>query len=67
MPALITKQISDCRKDVPVWLIHAKTLHRAFKFKGFLDSIHFVKQVAAKAQKLNHIIPTSTSVSTKSR
>ncbi len=54
MPALTTKQISDHRKDFPVWSIHAKSLHRTFKFKGFPDSINFVQQNATKAQKLNH-------------
>ena len=54
MPALTTKQISVHLKDVPVWSIHAKTLLRTFKFEGFLDSIGFVKRIAAKAQKLNH-------------
>ena len=54
MPALTTKQISVHRKGVRAWSIHAKTIRRTFKFEGFLESIGFVKQVATKAQKLNH-------------
>ena len=54
MPALTTKQIDVHLKEVPTWSIHAKTLRRTFQFEGFLVSIHFVKQIAAKAQKLNH-------------
>ena len=54
MPALTTKQIGDHRKDVPVWMIHDKSLHRTFKCKGFLESVNFVKHVATQAQNLNH-------------
>ena len=51
---MTTKQISDHRKDIPDWSIYANILHRTFKFIGFLDSVNFVKQIAPKAQKLNH-------------
>lgn len=54
MPALTTKQISLHLKAVPEWSKRAQTIHRTFKFEGFLDSIAFVNRIAKRAQKLNH-------------
>ncbi len=51
---MTTQQIADHRKAVPAWSIRAKSLRRTFEFKGFLDSVRFVKQIATKAEKLNH-------------
>ena len=51
---MTTQQIGDHRKAVPAWSIRAKSLRRTFEFKGFLDSVRFVKQIATKAEKLNH-------------
>jgi 4a-hydroxytetrahydrobiopterin dehydratase len=51
---MTTQQIGDHRKEVPAWSIRAKSLRRTFEFKGFLDSVRFVKQIATKAEKLNH-------------
>lgn len=51
---MTTQQIGDHRKAVPAWSIRAKSLRRTFEFKGFLDSVLFVKQIATKAEKLNH-------------
>ena len=51
---MTTQQIGDHRKEVPDWSIRAKSLRRTFEFKGFLDSVRFVKQIATKAEKLNH-------------
>ncbi len=41
-------------KTVPHWAKRAKTIHRAFEFAGFLESIAFVNRIAKRAQKLNH-------------
>ncbi len=51
---MTTQQIGDHRKEVPAWSIRAKSLRRTFEFQGFLDSIRFVRQIATKAEKLNH-------------
>ena len=54
MPALTAKQISLHRKACPIWAKRAQTIHRTFKFEGFLKGIDFVQRIARKAQKLNH-------------
>jgi 4a-hydroxytetrahydrobiopterin dehydratase len=54
MPALTTKQVSQHLKAVPNWSKRAQTIHRTFKFAGFLKSIDFVNRIARRAQKLNH-------------
>ena len=54
MPALTPKQISLHLKTVPNWSKRAQTIHRTFKFEGFLKSIDFVNRIAGKAQKMNH-------------
>jgi 4a-hydroxytetrahydrobiopterin dehydratase len=51
---MTTQQIGDHRKEVPAWSIRAKSLRRTFEFQGFPDSVRFVRQVATKAEKLNH-------------
>jgi 4a-hydroxytetrahydrobiopterin dehydratase len=51
---MTTQQIGDHRKEVPAWSIRAKSLHRTFEFQSFLDSVQFVRQIATKAEKLNH-------------
>ena len=54
MPALTLKQSSLHLITVPHWSKRAQTIHRTYKFEGFLDSIAFVNRLARKAQKLNH-------------
>jgi len=54
MPALHSKEIKLHLQAVPNWLKRAQTIHRTFKFKGFLKGIDFVNQIAKKAQKMNH-------------
>jgi 4a-hydroxytetrahydrobiopterin dehydratase len=54
MPALTAKQVSLQLKTVPCWSKRAHTIHRTFKFEGFLKAIAFVNRIARKAQKLNH-------------
>ena len=54
MPALIAKQVSIHMKSVPNWSKRAQIIVRTFKFDGFPASIAFVRQIAAKSQKLNH-------------
>ena len=54
MPALTTKQINLHLIAVPNWSKRAQTIHRIFKFDGFLNSIAFVDRLARKAKKLNH-------------
>jgi 4a-hydroxytetrahydrobiopterin dehydratase len=54
MPALHNKQIKLNLQAVPNWSKHAQTIHRTFKFEGFLKGIDFVNQIAKKAQKMNH-------------
>jgi 4a-hydroxytetrahydrobiopterin dehydratase len=54
MPALTAKQVSLQLKTVPCWSKRVHTIHRTFKFEGFLKAIAFVNRIARKAQKLNH-------------
>ena len=54
MPALTTNQVRLHLKAVPHWAKRAQTIHRTFKFDGFLESIAFVNRVARKAQTANH-------------
>ena len=54
MPVLTAKQIVLQLKAVPDWKKRAQTIHRTFKFQGFLNSLAFVNRLAKKAQKLNH-------------
>src|ERR1035437_3176988 len=54
MPAITTKQVSQHLKAVPNWSKRAQTIHRTFKFAGFLKSIDFVNRIAKRAQRLNH-------------
>jgi 4a-hydroxytetrahydrobiopterin dehydratase len=54
MPALTAKQVSLQLKAVPCWSKRAQTIHRTFKFEGFLKAIDFVNRIARKAQKVNH-------------
>ena len=54
MPALTAKEISLHLKAVPDWTKRAQTIHRTFKFEGFLMSIAFVHRIAKRAQKINH-------------
>ena len=54
MPALTTNKVRLHLKAVPHWAKRAQTIHRTFKFDGFLESIAFVNRIARKAQKVNH-------------
>ena len=54
MPALTVKQVSLHLRAVPSWSKRAQTIHRTYKFAGFLKGIDFVNRIARKAQKLNH-------------
>ena len=54
MAALTTKQVSQHLKAVLNWSKRAQTIHRTFKFSGFLKSIDFVNRIAKRAQKLNY-------------
>jgi 4a-hydroxytetrahydrobiopterin dehydratase len=54
MPALATKQINLELKAVPDWSKRLQTIHRTFKFDGFLNGVEFVNRIGRRAQKLNH-------------
>jgi 4a-hydroxytetrahydrobiopterin dehydratase len=54
MPALTAKQAGLHLKTVPDWSRRAQTIHRTFKFGGFLKSMDFVNRIARKAQKISH-------------
>ncbi len=54
MTALTARQASLRLKAIPGWLKRARTIHRTFKFEGFLKSIDFVNRIARQAQKVNH-------------
>jgi 4a-hydroxytetrahydrobiopterin dehydratase len=54
MPALTAKQVSLKLKAVRDWSKRVQTIHRTFKFEGFLKSMDFVNRIARKAQKINH-------------
>ena len=54
MAALIAKQIKLHLKAIPNWSKHGQSITRIFQFKGFLDSISFVRRIATKAEKTQH-------------
>src|ERR1700722_4851860 len=54
MPPLTAHQIKLHLKSIPDWAKRAQTIHRTFKFEGFLMSIAFVRRIAKRAQKMNH-------------
>jgi 4a-hydroxytetrahydrobiopterin dehydratase len=54
MSALTTKQIGTHLRTVPHWPKRVQTIHRTFKFEGFLKAIGFVNRIARKAQKITH-------------
>jgi 4a-hydroxytetrahydrobiopterin dehydratase len=54
MPPLHSKQIKLHLQAIPNWSKRTQTIHRTFKFEGFLKGIDFVNRVAKKAQTMNH-------------
>jgi len=54
MPALSVKEAGLHLKAIPDWSKRGQTIHRTFKFEGFLKSMDFVNRIARKAQKINH-------------
>ena len=54
MPHLSPTQISRSLSSIPGWAKRARTIHRTFVFRGFLDAIDFVNRVAMKAEKADH-------------
>lgn len=54
MPVLSPAQVSRRLKALPLWKRRARTIHRTFEFKGFMDSIDFVNRVAMRAEAMDH-------------
>jgi 4a-hydroxytetrahydrobiopterin dehydratase len=54
MSRLSEQEISTRLRALPNWLRNHQIISRAFGFKGFLESMDFVNQVAKIAEKNNH-------------
>jgi 4a-hydroxytetrahydrobiopterin dehydratase len=54
MPVLNAQQVESQLKDVPDWSMQANTIHRTFKFDGFMTSVDFVRRIAKQTLKINH-------------
>lgn len=55
MTPLPSEKIATALQAVPAWAQNAKTITRTYKFEDFLMSIAFVRRVAKRAEKLNHV------------
>jgi len=54
MPKLTSRQITERLKVVPEWSLRDRKIRRRFEFKGFLESLDFVRRIGAKAEKADH-------------
>ena len=54
MSALTTKQIKASLNAVSNWSQRAQTIWRTYKFDGFMTGIAFVRQIAKRAERMNH-------------
>lgn len=55
MTPLPSEKIATALQAVPAWSQHAKTITRTYKFEDFLMSVAFVRRVAKRAEKLDHV------------
>lgn len=54
MSRLNEQEIGIRLRSLPNWTMNAQVIFRTFGFRGFLQSIDFVNQVAKIAEKNNH-------------
>jgi|SRR5579863_546832 len=47
-------QISDRIKELDGWSLRSGKLHKAFKFKDFVESFGFMSQIALLAESMDH-------------
>lgn len=55
MTPLPPEKIATALQTVPAWAVRAKTITRTYKFEDFLMSIAFVRRIAKRAEKLQHV------------
>ena len=51
---LTSEEINTALKQLPDWTLEAGKLHRALKFKNFVQAWGFMTQVAILAERANH-------------
>ena len=54
MAKLTPDQINDQLKALPGWAFKDNAISKLFRFKQFLDGIHFIDQVAVMAEAADH-------------
>lgn len=47
-------EIQERLAGLPGWAVEDGTLKKQFRFKGFMDGIHFVNKVADVAEEMDH-------------
>jgi 4a-hydroxytetrahydrobiopterin dehydratase len=54
MPKLSDAQIASELKSLPGWEYQEDSLRKLFRFKEFMDGIHFIGRVAEMAEAADH-------------
>lgn len=54
MAKLNDADVSENLKALPGWERHADSIRKLFRFKEFMDGIHFINRVAEKAEAADH-------------
>ena len=47
-------EVSEKLKALPGWERHENSIRKLFRFKEFMDGIHFINRVAEKAEAADH-------------
>ncbi len=53
-PPLKKEETRELAKQIPHWTLREKEIERELQFKGFLEAMDFVNEVAAVAQAADH-------------
>ncbi len=53
-PPLKKEEIRELSKQIPHWSINEKEIGRELQFKGFMEAMDFVNEIAAVAQAADH-------------
>ena len=54
MAKLTDAEVSEKLKALPGWERHENSIRKLFRFKEFMDGIHFINRVAEKAEAADH-------------
>lgn len=54
MKKLSLNQINKNLKDYPGWTFYQGSIHKNLRFDTYMDGIDFVRQLAIKAEEINH-------------